>query len=141
MTTYAVVNPATGETLKTYETITDEGLKEAIGRAYDAHEGWGRATTVEQRAQIIARVGTLHDERADELADIITREMQADRAVQGRGRVRRGDLPVLRRQRRLRRPRGCGEVGSVTCRGGRATFGGTPGGLSGDGGTSGASAV
>ena len=35
---YAVVNPATGETLKTYDTITDDALRDAIGRAHAAHE-------------------------------------------------------------------------------------------------------
>jgi succinate-semialdehyde dehydrogenase/glutarate-semialdehyde dehydrogenase len=74
-TQYAVVNPATGETLKTYETISDADLKDAIGRAHDAHEGWGRRTSLEERARIVARVGELHVERRDELADIIVREM------------------------------------------------------------------
>src|SRR5689334_6138968 len=74
-TTYAVVNPATGETVKTYETISDDALKAAIGRAHDAHEGWGRGTSVEERAKIIARVAELHTERQDELAEIIVREM------------------------------------------------------------------
>jgi succinate-semialdehyde dehydrogenase/glutarate-semialdehyde dehydrogenase len=74
-TTYAVVNPATGETLKTYDTITDDELKAAIGRAHDAHEGWGRGTSVQERAKIIARVAELHNERRDELAEIIVREM------------------------------------------------------------------
>ena len=74
-TQYAVVNPATGETLKTYETISDADLETAIGRAHAAHEGWGRGTSVEERARVIARVGELHLERRDELADIIVREM------------------------------------------------------------------
>src|SRR4051794_23390665 len=74
-TIYAVVNPATGETLKTYDTITDEALKDAITRGHAAHEGWGRGTSVEERAKIIARVAELHNERIDELAEIIVREM------------------------------------------------------------------
>src|ERR1700754_2910877 len=72
---YAVVNPATGETLKTYETISDDALRDAIGRAHDAHAGWGRGTSVEERAKIIGRVAELHNERIDELAEIIVREM------------------------------------------------------------------
>src|SRR3954452_12743980 len=75
MTDYAVVDPATGETLKTYPTISDEDLKAAIGRAYAAHPGWGRDTTVEERAAIVRRVGELHTERREELAEIIKREM------------------------------------------------------------------
>ena len=75
MTDYAVVDPATGETLKTYETITDEALKDAVGRAAAAHAQWGRDTSVEQRAEIIRRVADLHNERRKELAEIIVREM------------------------------------------------------------------
>src|SRR3954452_25484057 len=72
---YAVVDPATGETVKTYETISDDDLKAAIGRAAGAHTAWGRETTVEQRAKVIARVASLHEERKQELAEIIVREM------------------------------------------------------------------
>jgi succinate-semialdehyde dehydrogenase / glutarate-semialdehyde dehydrogenase len=74
-TDYAVVDPATGETVKTYETISDDALKDAIGRAHAAHPAWGRGTTVEERAKIIGRVGELHNERKQELAEIIVREM------------------------------------------------------------------
>ena len=72
---YAVIDPATGETLKTYDLISDDDLKAAIGRAADAHRQWGRGTTVEQRAEVIARVAQLHEERKQELAEIIVREM------------------------------------------------------------------
>jgi succinate-semialdehyde dehydrogenase/glutarate-semialdehyde dehydrogenase len=72
---YAVTNPATGEKLKTFETIGDNALKEAIGRAHAAHRSWGRGTSVEERAKVIARVAELHTERRQELAQIITREM------------------------------------------------------------------
>ena len=72
---YAVTNPATGEKLKTFETIGDDALKAAIGRAHDAHRGWGRGTGVEERAKVVARVAELHTERRDALAGIITREM------------------------------------------------------------------
>jgi succinate-semialdehyde dehydrogenase / glutarate-semialdehyde dehydrogenase len=74
-TDYAVVDPATGETVKTYETISDEALKDAVGRASGAHPAWGRGMTVEERARIIGRVGELHTERRQELAEIIVREM------------------------------------------------------------------
>jgi succinate-semialdehyde dehydrogenase/glutarate-semialdehyde dehydrogenase len=75
MSDYAVVDPATGETIKTYETISDADLDAAIGRAYAAHESWGRGTTVQERAALIRRVGELHVERRQALAEIIVREM------------------------------------------------------------------
>src|SRR3954469_21402113 len=74
-TDYAVIDPATGETLKTYDTIGDDDLQGAIGRAAGAHRAWGRETTVEQRAAVIARVGELHEQRKQRLGEIIVREM------------------------------------------------------------------
>lgn len=75
MADYAVVDPATGETLKTYPTISDQELDEAIGRAYAAHPAWGRDTPLADRATAIRKVGELHVERRQELAEIIVREM------------------------------------------------------------------
>ncbi|MCW2985203.1 MAG: NAD-dependent succinate-semialdehyde dehydrogenase [Conexibacter sp.] len=75
MADYAVVDPATGETIKTYETIGDEQLEAAIGRADAAHDGWSRGKTVEERAALIRRVGELHSERRQQLGEIISREM------------------------------------------------------------------
>jgi succinate-semialdehyde dehydrogenase/glutarate-semialdehyde dehydrogenase len=75
MSDYAVINPATGEQLKTYPTITDDELDRAIGLAYETHQGWLRSTTVEERAALVRRVGELHTERREELAAITVREM------------------------------------------------------------------
>jgi succinate-semialdehyde dehydrogenase/glutarate-semialdehyde dehydrogenase len=75
MSDYAVINPATGEQLKTYPTITDDELDRAIGLAYQTHQGWLRSTTVEERAALVRRVGELHTERREELAAITVREM------------------------------------------------------------------
>ena len=75
MSTYAVVNPATGETVKEYPEIGDEELRAAIGRADDAARGWGASTSVADRAALVRRVGELHSERRRELAEIIVREM------------------------------------------------------------------
>lgn len=75
MTNYAVVNPATGETVKTFPTITDAELEAAIAAADEAHRTWSKSTTVEERAALIRRVGELHVERRQELAEIIVREM------------------------------------------------------------------
>ncbi|WP_166876380.1 NAD-dependent succinate-semialdehyde dehydrogenase [Salinibacterium sp. ZJ450] len=72
---YAVVNPATGETLKTFPTITDAELDAAIAAADDAHRNWSKSTTLEERAALVRRVGELHVERRQELAEIIVREM------------------------------------------------------------------
>jgi succinate-semialdehyde dehydrogenase/glutarate-semialdehyde dehydrogenase len=75
MSDYAVVNPATGETIKEYPTITDDELRAAIGRADAAYKSWSGSSTVAERAALIRKVGDLHKERSDELAEIIVREM------------------------------------------------------------------
>ena len=72
---YAVVNPATGETLKTFPTITDAELDAAIADADAAYRGWARTASVQERAALIGRVADLHVERRQELAEIIVREM------------------------------------------------------------------
>src|SRR6201994_2571702 len=72
---YAVVNPATGETIQEYPTISDDDLKDAIGRAYTCHQEWTPTTTVAERAALMKQVARLHTERREELAKIIQREM------------------------------------------------------------------
>jgi succinate-semialdehyde dehydrogenase / glutarate-semialdehyde dehydrogenase len=75
VSTYAVVDPSTGETVKTYPTITDDALAAAIDRANGVHRSWSRSTTVAERSALVSRVAALHVERQDELAAIIAREM------------------------------------------------------------------
>src|SRR6476660_3961101 len=72
---YAVVDPATGETVKEYPTITDDELRDAVGRADRAHREWSNAATVADRAALVRRVGELYSERRKELAGIIVTEM------------------------------------------------------------------
>ena len=74
MTDYAVVNPATGETVASYETATDAQIEDAIARAAAAAKVWG-ATAPADRAAVIRRIAELHRERKDELGAIIVREM------------------------------------------------------------------
>jgi succinate-semialdehyde dehydrogenase / glutarate-semialdehyde dehydrogenase len=83
---YAVVDPASGETLKEYPTITDDDLRAAIARADQAHREWAQATTVADRAALVRRVGELHTERRKELAEIIVAEMGKP-VPQARGEV------------------------------------------------------
>ena len=73
--TYAVVDPSTGELVKEYPTATDEQIEAAVAAAAKAHREWSRNSTVADRAALIRRVAELHNERKDELAKIIQREM------------------------------------------------------------------
>ncbi|HEY7846892.1 MAG TPA: NAD-dependent succinate-semialdehyde dehydrogenase [Candidatus Limnocylindria bacterium] len=72
---YAVTNPATGETVSTYDTHSEADIEGAISAAGETYRTWSKTTTVEQRAALIRRVAELHTERRQELAEIIVREM------------------------------------------------------------------
>src|SRR5688572_26816118 len=72
---YAVINPATGETVKDYPEISDEDLSAAMAAAADAHRSWGLKTSIAERASLVKKVAELHSERREALAEIIVREM------------------------------------------------------------------
>jgi succinate-semialdehyde dehydrogenase/glutarate-semialdehyde dehydrogenase len=75
MSSYAVVNPATGEKLNEYPEISDDELSAAIGKAWDAHRDLALKTSVADRAAKIQKVADLHVERRETLAEIAVREM------------------------------------------------------------------
>ena len=75
MSSYAVVNPATGEKVKEYPEISGDDLSAAIAKAEEAHRSWSMTTSVDERASMIQQVADLHTERREALADIAVREM------------------------------------------------------------------
>ena len=75
MSLYSVVNPATGQTVREYPTTTDDELRAAIARADKAHDSWDASSSVAERAALIRRVGQLHVDKRQELAEIIVQEM------------------------------------------------------------------
>jgi succinate-semialdehyde dehydrogenase / glutarate-semialdehyde dehydrogenase len=74
MATYASVNPATGETLREFDTLDQAGVEDALARAQSGFESWS-STPVEDRAAVLAAVAVAYGERADELARMIATEM------------------------------------------------------------------
>ena len=72
---YAVINPATGETVKEYPDMSDEELEAAIAAADDAHKNWGLESSVAERAALVKKVADFQTERRETLAEIIVREM------------------------------------------------------------------
>ncbi|MEU4605787.1 NAD-dependent succinate-semialdehyde dehydrogenase [Kribbella sp. NPDC023972] len=82
---YVVTNPANGELVEEVANSTDEEVREAIGRVHSGYPGW-RSRSVEERAGIVARAAELFEERADELAAIMTLEM-GKRINEGRGEI------------------------------------------------------
>ena len=75
MSLYAVTNPATGEIVREYPTASDAEMEQAIAAAAAAFQEWSKNSTVAQRAALVGRVGELHAERRQQLAEIINREM------------------------------------------------------------------
>ncbi|MFF3029346.1 NAD-dependent succinate-semialdehyde dehydrogenase [Microbacterium sp. NPDC057944] len=73
--TYAVTNPTTGVIERTYDTIGEDALQQAIADAERVRLTWTKTSTVPERAALMRRVAELHAERAQELGEIIVREM------------------------------------------------------------------
>ncbi|MBT2502225.1 NAD-dependent succinate-semialdehyde dehydrogenase [Curtobacterium sp. ISL-83] len=74
-TVYAVTDPTTGTVLATFDTITDDALRDAITTADRTHDEWSRSTTVADRAALVHRVAALYRDRREALAATIVREM------------------------------------------------------------------
>lgn len=72
---YAVVNPATGATVREYPTVSNDDLADLIAAADSAYREWSRRVPVVARAALIARVAQLHEERKQLLGEIAVREM------------------------------------------------------------------
>ena len=72
---YAVTDPVSGRTLRTYDVASDRELGEALARAHAAAKRWGRLTAVRDRAAVLSRVAGLYRDRRELLAPIVVREM------------------------------------------------------------------
>jgi succinate-semialdehyde dehydrogenase / glutarate-semialdehyde dehydrogenase len=75
MIQYAVRDPRTGEVLREFPSSTDAEVEAAVTAAHEAHRTWSRRTSVAERAALVRKVADLHEERTQELAQIIHREM------------------------------------------------------------------
>ncbi|MCS2610459.1 NAD-dependent succinate-semialdehyde dehydrogenase [Halomonas dongshanensis] len=71
--TFAVDNPATGETLARVAELGADDARDAVAAAYAAGSEW-RATPVKQRAALLRRWFELINEHADDLARLMTLE-------------------------------------------------------------------
>jgi succinate-semialdehyde dehydrogenase / glutarate-semialdehyde dehydrogenase len=70
----ATINPTTGETLKTFEPLTDEALEEKLARAAAAARSY-RRTTPQQRAGWLRSAADVLDADTDPVAELMTTEM------------------------------------------------------------------
>ena len=71
---FAIENPSTGKSEDTFERIDDSQRDDILDRSTAAFNAW-RETRIEERAAILSRAADLYEERIDELADHIGREM------------------------------------------------------------------
>ncbi|MEO7086962.1 MAG: NAD-dependent succinate-semialdehyde dehydrogenase [Gemmatimonadaceae bacterium] len=70
----ATLNPATGETVRTFRPLTPEEIEEKLALAARVAPSW-RDATMEERAAVVRRAGELLDERKEAYGRIMTLEM------------------------------------------------------------------
>ncbi|MBX7513751.1 NAD-dependent succinate-semialdehyde dehydrogenase [Qipengyuania sp. GH38] len=78
-------NPATGETIATYETLDDNGIDAKLETATRAYREW-RTSPIEQRVELLAALGDLYESNKEELARLAVTEMGKP-ITQARGEV------------------------------------------------------
>jgi len=71
----ATINPATGETVKTFTPATDEEVDAVIARAYQRFQNYRHNTTFAQRAKWANATADLLELEADDVAAMMTLEM------------------------------------------------------------------
>lgn len=72
---YASVNPATGETIRTFANHTDAEIQSALAAAKALYKSSWSKGAIEPRLKVLARLADLIDARADELAVALVKEM------------------------------------------------------------------
>lgn len=71
---FAIENPNTGKSEDQFERIDDSQRDDILDRSTAAYDAW-RSTRIEERAAVLSRAADLYEERIDEFADHIGREM------------------------------------------------------------------
>ena len=74
MSSYATTNPATGERVAEFPTLTDDEVASLLGRSATAYGSW-RTVPLDDRVATLCRAAELHRERADDLAALLTLEV------------------------------------------------------------------
>ncbi|MAI91366.1 NAD-dependent succinate-semialdehyde dehydrogenase [Ponticaulis sp.] len=69
------INPATGETLKTYEALSPEGLEDKLQASADTFRTFRSRGMMDTRLQALERLAILLRDRKEELGRLITDEM------------------------------------------------------------------
>ncbi|MBW3554368.1 MAG: NAD-dependent succinate-semialdehyde dehydrogenase [Gemmatimonadetes bacterium] len=74
MGTMRSIDPATGQVLEEYRTLSDQELEERLGRADDAFRSY-RRTSLDDRARWLRRAADLLESDSRRWAELMTREM------------------------------------------------------------------
>jgi len=72
--THQTINPATGETIATYETLSDDQALQVLKESHHAFLEW-RKTSFEERGNILREIAKRLRANKDEYAALMTREM------------------------------------------------------------------
>jgi succinate-semialdehyde dehydrogenase/glutarate-semialdehyde dehydrogenase len=83
--TYQSFNPTTGKLLKKFDELTEAQLEAKLAKANECFAKW-KKTSYAERAKIIAKAGTLLQDRVEDLAKTMTLEM-GKRIEEARGEV------------------------------------------------------
>ncbi|HEY2206538.1 MAG TPA: NAD-dependent succinate-semialdehyde dehydrogenase [Pseudonocardia sp.] len=70
----ATTNPATGETVREFDELSEADLQQRLQRAAEAFRSW-RTTSFSERARRMRRAAEILDDDADDLAAVATLEM------------------------------------------------------------------
>ena len=70
----ATINPATGETLRTFDALNEYDVSARLDRAVQAFHQW-RLTPVSDRAAVVARAGEILETNKDRFGELMTLEM------------------------------------------------------------------
>ena len=74
MSTFALENPSTGKTEDQFDRIDDADRDKILDQSTEAYKQW-KETSIEERVNVLNKVADLYEERSDELASYIGREM------------------------------------------------------------------
>src|ERR1700730_11213608 len=79
----ATINPATGQTVKTFEEMSEADVERCLKAAAAAHASY-RLTSFDDRAGWMRRAADILDDEQDQIASMMTTEMGKTLAAAGR---------------------------------------------------------
>jgi succinate-semialdehyde dehydrogenase / glutarate-semialdehyde dehydrogenase len=72
---YQTINPTTNELIKTYPDHTDQQVDQALALAHQLYKSEWSKGSIQSRLAVLKKLAEIIDSRAEELAQISTREM------------------------------------------------------------------